>query len=81
MFMSSANLIFCQHLSTVFWFSCLHFMFIKSNSNMFIVHVVFGCVFRVHCVLVSRHAVLCVFPACVYSYIQIVSFAKSTEHC
>ena len=39
-------------------------------------HLVFGFVFPVHCVLVSRYAVLCLFPVCVYSCIQMVSFSK-----
>jgi len=44
---------------------------------MFILNLVFGFAFRVHCVQVSRNAVLCLFPVSVCSYIQTVSFAKS----
>ena len=45
---------------------------------MFNFHVVFGFVVPAHCVLVSRHGVFCLFPVRVCSYIQTVSFAKST---
>ena len=37
-------------------------------SNKSVFHLFFGFVFPVHYVLVSRHAVLCLFPVCVYSY-------------
>ena len=37
-------------------------------SNKSVFHLFFGFVFPVHYVLVSRHAVLCLFPVCVYGY-------------
>ena len=73
MFMSSAIYIL---LSDVFWF--YFFIYIFMLWNMFKFHVVFGFVVPAHCVLVSRHAVFCLFPVRVCSYIQTVSFAKST---
>ena len=60
----------------VFWF--YFFIYIFMLWNMFKFHVVFGFVVPAHCVLVSRHAVFCLFPVRVCSYIQTVSFAKST---
>ena len=61
---------FLSTVSFCFRFSCFIFL-----SNMFMFHAVLD-VFPVHCVLVSRYVVLCLFPVCVYSYIQLVSFAK-----
>ena len=61
--MSSASSMFCQF---VLVFSTFNYIFMLSNKSVF--HLFFGFVFPVHYVLVSRHAVLCLFPVCVYSY-------------
>ena len=51
----------------LFWcFQLFNYIFMLSNKSVF--HLFFGFVFPVHYVLVSRHAVLCLFPVCVYSY-------------
>ena len=55
---------FC--LSPVFLVSLFHLQYMFMLSIMSIFHLVFGCVFSVHCVLVSHCAVLCAFPVCVY---------------
>ena len=54
------------------------FIYMFMLSNMFIFPLAFGFVFPVHCVLVLRYSILCLFAVCVYNSIQIVSFAKST---
>ena len=76
------------HVHVVRYFHCIvncFFAFIFSFvcsccQPCLFFHLVFGFVFPVHCVLMSRYAVLCLFPVCVYSYIQIASFAKVPQH-
>ena len=64
--------------SVVVWFS----FYLHAVKHCHVFMCFFGFVVPLHCViaLVSRYAVLCLVPVCVYSYIQIqiVSFAKST---
>ena len=77
MFMSSAILTFLSTFVNCFLVFMFSFICLCSQiQTCSFFYVVFRCVFRVHCVLVSRYAVLCLFPACDYSF-QIGSFAKS----
>ena len=62
-----------------FVFVCFHFLRSCCQTSAFLIWFLDFCfLLIVSIVLVSRYVVWCLFPVCVYSCIQIVSFTKST---
>jgi hypothetical protein len=77
---NTLSTIFIFFVNRFFAFVFSSILYVHAVKHFHFLVVFFGFVFPVHCVLVSSYAVLCLFPVCVYSYIQMVSFTKKMPH-